>query len=112
MHICPLGGLGEVGKNITLYECQGDMILVDCGLVFPDADMFGVDLVIPDFTYVLENKDRIKGLFITHGHEGSHRQSAVPAQKFNVPIYAAKLTIGLIKKQAGGAWSGVQCHLP
>ena len=68
MHICPLGGLGEVGKNITLYECQGDMILVDCGLVFPDADMFGVDLVIPDFTYVLENKDRIKGLFITHGH--------------------------------------------
>ena len=69
MHICPLGGLGEVGKNITLYECQGDMILVDCGLVFPDADMFGVDLVIPDFTYVLENKDRIKGLFITHGHE-------------------------------------------
>ena len=69
MHICPLGGLGEVGKNITLYECQGDMILVDCGLVFPDSDMFGVDLVIPDFTYVLENKDRIKGLFITHGHE-------------------------------------------
>ena len=65
MHICPLGGLGEVGKNITLYECQGDMILVDCGLVFPDSDMFGVDLVIPDFTYVLENKDRIKGLFIT-----------------------------------------------
>ena len=60
MHICPLGGLGEVGKNITLYECQGDMILVDCGLVFPDSDMFGVDLVIPDFTYVLENKDRIK----------------------------------------------------
>ena len=57
MHICPLGGLGEVGKNITLYECQGDMILVDCGLVFPDADMFGVDLVIPDFTYELE-KDR------------------------------------------------------
>ncbi len=69
MHICPLGGLGEVGKNITLYECQGDMILVDCGLVFPDSEMFGVDLVIPDFTYVLENKDRIKGLFITHGHE-------------------------------------------
>ena len=59
MHICPLGGLGEVGKNITLYECQGDMILVDCGLVFPDADMFGVDLVIPDYTYLLENRDRI-----------------------------------------------------
>ena len=74
MHICPLGGLGEVGKNITLYECQGDMILVDCGLVFPDADMFGVDLVIPDFTYVLENKDRIKGLLHHPRPRGPHRQ--------------------------------------
>ena len=55
MHIIPLGGLGEVGKNITLYECQGDMLIVDCGLVFPDSDMFGVDLVIPDFTYVVQN---------------------------------------------------------
>ena len=57
--IYPLGGLGEVGKNITLYECQGDMLLVDCGLVFPDSDMYGIDLVIPDFTFVLQNKDRI-----------------------------------------------------
>ena len=99
MHICPLGGLGEVGKNITLYECQGDMILVDCGLVFPDADMFGVDLVIPDFTYVLENKDRIKGLFITHGHEDHIGSLPYLLKKFNVPIYAAKLTIGLIKNK-------------
>jgi len=98
MHICPLGGLGEVGKNITLYECQGDMILVDCGLVFPDADMFGIDLVIPDFTYVLENKDRIKGLFITHGHEDHIGSLPYLLKKFNVPIYAARLTIGLIKK--------------
>ena len=99
MHICPLGGLGEVGKNITLYECQGDMILVDCGLVFPDADMFGVDLVIPDFTYVLENRDRIKGLFITHGHEDHIGSLPYLLKKFNVPIYAAKLTIGLIKNK-------------
>src|SRR5699024_2146274 len=99
MHICPLGGLGEVGKNITLYECQGDMILVDCGLVFPDADMFGVDLVIPDFTYVLENKDRIKGLFITHGHEDHIGRLPYLLKKFNVPIYAARLTIGLIKNK-------------
>ena len=99
MHICPLGGLGEVGKNITLYECQGDMILVDCGLVFPDADMFGVDLVIPDFTYVLENKDRIKGLFITHGHEDHIGSLPYLLKKFNVPIYAARLTIGLIKNK-------------
>ena len=82
IHIYPLGGLGEVGKNMTVYECCGDMIIVDCGLVFPDSDMYGVDMVIPDFTYVLENRDRIKGLFITHGHRGPHRQSAVPAQKF------------------------------
>ena len=99
MHICPLGGLGEVGKNITLYECQGDMILVDCGLVFPDADMFGVDLVIPDFTYVLENKDRIKGVFITHGHEDHIGSLPYLLKKFNVPIYAARLTIGLIKNK-------------
>ena len=99
MHICPLGGLGEVGKNITLYECQGDMILVDCGLVFPDSDMFGVDLVIPDFTYVLENKDRIKGLFITHGHEDHIGSLPYLLKKFNVPIYTARLTIGLIKNK-------------
>ena len=99
MHICPLGGLGEVGKNITLYECQGDMILVDCGLGFPDEEMFGVDLVIPDFTYVLENKDRIKGLFITHGHEDHIGALPYLLKKFNVPIYTARLTIGLIKNK-------------
>ena len=99
MHICPLGGLGEVGKNITLYECQGDMILVDCGLVFPDEEMFGVDLIIPDFTYVLENKDRIKGLFITHGHEDHIGALPYLLKKFNVPIYTARLTIGLIKNK-------------
>ena len=100
MHICPLGGLGEVGKNITLYECQGDMILVDCGVVFPDSEMFGVDLVIPDFTYVLENRDRIKGVFITHGHEDHIGSLPYLLKQFgDLPIYAARLTIGLIKNK-------------
>ena len=99
MHIIPLGGLGEVGKNITLYECQGDMILVDCGSVFPDSDMFGIDLVIPDFSYVLENKDRIKGLFITHGHEDHIGSLPYLLRQFNVPIYATRLTIGLMRNK-------------
>ena len=67
--IIPLGGLGEIGKNITLYEYDGDMFLVDCGMSFPDEEMPGIDIVIPDFTYILENRDKIKGMVITHGHE-------------------------------------------
>ena len=69
IRVIPLGGLGEIGKNITLYEYDGDMILVDCGMSFPDEETPGIDIVIPDFTYVLENKDKIKGMVVTHGHE-------------------------------------------
>ncbi|MEG2770380.1 MAG: MBL fold metallo-hydrolase, partial [Oscillospiraceae bacterium] len=69
LNIIPLGGLGEIGKNFTVYECQNEMIIIDCGIVFPDDDMYGVDLVIPDFSFVIENKDKIKGILITHGHE-------------------------------------------
>ncbi|MEG2596460.1 MAG: MBL fold metallo-hydrolase, partial [Ruthenibacterium sp.] len=90
--IYPLGGLGEVGKNITLYECNGDMILVDCGLVFPESDMFGIDLVIPDFTFVLQNKERIKGLIITHGHEDHIGSLPYLLKQFNLPVYATRLT--------------------
>ncbi|MEG1477371.1 MAG: ribonuclease J, partial [Oscillospiraceae bacterium] len=87
---------GEVGKNITLYECQGDMILVDCGLVFPDSDMFGIDLVIPDFAYVIQNKDRIRGIVITHGHEDHIGALPYLLKEYNFPIYATRLTLGLI----------------
>ncbi len=80
MHIIPLGGLGEVGKNITLYECQGDMLMVDCGLVFPDSDMFGIDLVIPDFTYVVQNKDTDQGRHHHPRPRGPHRRAALSAQ--------------------------------
>lgn len=94
--IIPLGGLGEVGKNITLYEYDGDMLLVDCGMTFPDEDTPGVDSVIPDFTYVLENRDKIKGLVVTHGHEDHIGAIPYLLKQFNVPIYATRLTIGLI----------------
>ncbi len=94
--IIPLGGLGEIGKNITLYEYDGDMILVDCGMTFPDEDTPGVDSVIPDFTYVLENQDKIKGLVVTHGHEDHIGAIPYLLKQFNVPIYATRLTIGLI----------------
>ena len=94
--IIPLGGLGEVGKNITLYEYDGDMLLVDCGMIFPDEDTPGIDSIIPDFTYVLENKDKIKGLVVTHGHEDHIGAIPYLLKQLNVPIYATRLTIGLI----------------
>ncbi len=95
--IIPLGGLGEIGKNITLYEYDGDMFLVDCGMSFPDDDMPGIDIVIPDFTYVLENKDKIKGMVVTHGHEDHIGAIPYLLKNFNIPIYATRLTIGLIE---------------
>ena len=91
IHIYPLGGLGEVGKNMTVYECNGDMIIVDCGLVFPDSEMYGVDMVIPDFTFVVQNKDKIKGLLITHGHEDHIGSIPYLLQKFDLPIYGTRL---------------------
>lgn len=97
LKIIPLGGLGEIGKNITLYEYDGDMFLVDCGMSFPDEDTPGVDIVIPDFTYVIENKDKIKGLVVTHGHEDHIGAIPYLLRNFNLPIYATRLTIGLIE---------------
>lgn len=99
IHIYPLGGLGEVGKNITLYECKGDMLLVDCGSIFPDEDMYGIDLVIPDFTFVKQNRDRIKGVLITHGHEDHIGSLPYLLRQCNMPVYATRLTIGLIRNK-------------
>jgi ribonuclease J len=92
-----LGGLNEVGKNMTAYTYGEDMILVDCGLAFPDTEMFGVDLVIPDFTFVERNKDNIKGIVITHGHEDHIGGLIYMLKVVNVPVYATRLTAGLIK---------------
>ncbi len=92
-----LGGLNEVGKNITLFEYDGDMFIVDCGLAFPDEDMPGVDLVLPDFTYIERNFDKIKGIIITHGHEDHIGGLAYLLKIVNIPVYGTRLTIGLIE---------------
>lgn len=99
VRIIPLGGLNEIGKNMTVYECGNDMFIVDCGLAFPDETMLGIDIVIPDFTYVIRNKDRIRGVFITHGHEDHIGGIPYLMKEINAPLYATKLTLGLIKNK-------------
>ena len=97
LKIIPLGGLEQIGMNITAFEYEDSIIVVDCGLAFPEDDMLGVDLVIPDVTYLKENIDRVKGFFITHGHEDHIGAIPYVLKDINVPIYATKLTIGLIE---------------
>ena len=97
LKIIPLGGLNEIGKNITVLEYGKDMIVVDCGLGFPEDDMYGIDLVIPDFTYIEKNKDRLRGMFITHGHEDHIGSIPYAMQHFKCPIHGTAMTNGLIK---------------
>ena len=95
--IIPLGGIEEIGKNITVFEYENDIIVVDCGLEFPTDDMLGIDLVIPDVSYLVKNKEKVKGMVITHGHEDHIGSIPYVLQQINIPIYATKLTCGLIK---------------
>ena len=97
LKIISLGGLNEIGKNITAYEYGGDMILVDVGMGFPDDDMYGIDVVIPDFTYLIKNKDRIRAIFLTHGHEDHIGSIPYLLRSVNAPIYATRMTAGLVK---------------
>ena len=96
LKIIPLGGLNEIGKNMTLYEYGEDMFIVDCGMTFPNAEMPGVDMVIPDFTYAVKNKDRIKGIIVTHGHEDHIGGLPYFLKNANIPVYGTKLTLALV----------------
>lgn len=97
--VIPLGGLGEVGKNIAVIEYGEEIIVIDCGMTFPDSEMYGIDVVIPDVTYLVNNKDRVKGFFITHGHEDHIGAIPYILKQVNAPIYATNLTIGLIQSK-------------
>ena len=97
LKIIPLGGLNEIGKNMTVYEYGGEIIVVDCGMAFPGDDMYGIDSIIPDVTYLIKNKARIRGLFITHGHEDHIGAIPYVLKQVNLPIYCTRFTAGLIK---------------
>ncbi len=113
IRVIPLGGLNEIGKNMTCYECGNDMIIIDCGLAFPDSDMLGVDIVIPDFTYIEKNIDRVRGVFLTHGHEDHIGALPYFLKRFNVPLYGTSLTLGLVegKLKEHGLLSSVQMNV-
>ncbi len=99
LKVIPIGGLGEIGKNMTVFEYKNQAIIVDCGLMFPDDDMLGVDIVLPDFEYIKNNRDKVKGLIITHGHEDHIGGIAYLLKEQNIPVYATKFTMGLIEKK-------------
>ena len=99
LKIIPLGGLDEIGKNMTIFEYENDIILIDCGMAFPDSDMPGVDLVIPDISYLRKNISKVRGIFLTHGHEDHIGSLPYVLKEMNVPVYGNKLTLGLVRRK-------------
>ncbi len=99
LKIIPLGGLDEIGKNMTVFEYENDIIIIDCGMAFPDNDMPGVDLVIPDITYLRKNMEKVRGIFLTHGHEDHIGSLPYVLKEMNVPVYGNKLTLGLVRRK-------------
>ncbi|MBS6366301.1 MAG: MBL fold metallo-hydrolase, partial [Clostridiales bacterium] len=97
LKIISLGGLNEIGKNITVLEYGNDIIVVDCGLGFPEDDMYGIDLVIPDVTYLEQNQSKIRGIFLTHGHEDHIGSLPYVLRQIKAPVHATRLTMGLVK---------------
>ena len=95
--IIPLGGVNEIGKNLTAIEYKNDIVVIDCGLKFPDEDMFGIDLVIPDITYLIKNKEKVSGIFLTHGHEDHIGALPYVLKQLNIPVYGTKLTLGIVE---------------
>ena len=99
LRIIPLGGLEQIGMNITAFEYEDSIVVVDCGLAFPEDDMLGIDLVIPDVTYLKDNASKVKGFVITHGHEDHIGALPYVLKEINLPIYTTKLTMGIIENK-------------
>jgi ribonuclease J len=97
--IIALGGLNEIGKNITAIEFKDEIIIIDCGLKFPDEEMFGIDVVIPDVSYLVKNMEKVKGIFLTHGHEDHIGALPYVLKELNVPVYGTKLTLGILESK-------------
>lgn len=111
LRVIPLGGLDEIGKNMTLIEYENDMILIDSGMAFPDEDMPGIDLVIPDFSYLTKNREKLRAVFITHGHEDHIGSLPYLLKEINVPVYGTRLTLGLIRRKLAEHRIEKQCSL-
>jgi DNA processing protein len=97
--VIPIGGLNEIGKNMTLLEHKNDIMIIDCGLSFPEDEMFGIDIVIPDFSYLIKNREKVKGMILTHGHEDHIGAIPYLLRELNIPIYGTRLTLGLVENK-------------